>query len=66
MRSMAHIAAMLTAAVLSACIGGKGTTASAPPRTPLVTADATNCAHALTVVTAAESGLVRPEREKSS
>jgi len=28
---MAHIAAMLTAAVLSACIGGKGTTASAPP-----------------------------------
>jgi hypothetical protein len=31
MRSMARIATMLTAAVLSACIGGKGTTASVPP-----------------------------------
>jgi hypothetical protein len=31
MRSMAHMAIMLTAAVLSACIGGKGTSAAAPP-----------------------------------
>jgi hypothetical protein len=31
MRSIAQIGTMLTAAVLSACIGGKGTTASVPP-----------------------------------
>jgi hypothetical protein len=31
MRSMAHIGAVLTATVLSACVGGKGTTAAVPP-----------------------------------